>query len=80
MSSKDKYLFIIDYWVPFPTSEYGGIVNVIASNEQECFEILANEESFCEDYVHLIMEKIVTATKLKLADDYKCDIIDAFIT
>ena len=78
MTEDQKYLYIIDFWVL--SSEYGGLLNVIASNEQECFEILANEESFCEDYAHLIMEKIVTATKLKLADDYKCDIIDAFIT
>ena len=38
-----KTLYIIDYWVPFPSSEYGGIVNVIAGDDQECFDILQKE-------------------------------------
>lgn len=80
MSSNDKFLYVIDYWVPFPTSEYGGIVNVIASNDQECFNILSEEESFPENYGHLIMENVINATKLRLAEDYECDIIEAFIT
>jgi len=80
MSSKDKFLYVIDYWVPFPSSEYGGIVNVIASNDQECFELLSEEESFPEDYGHLIMENVINATKLRLADDYESGIIEAFLT
>ena len=80
MSSNDKYLYIVDYWVPFPASEYGGVVNVIASNDQECFNLLSEEESFPEDYGHLIMENVINATKLRLAEDYECDIIDAFTT
>jgi len=80
MSSNDKFLYVVDYWVPFPTSEYGGIVNVIASNDQECFNLLSEEESFPENYGHLIMENVINATKLRLAEDYECDIIEAFIT
>ena len=80
MSSNDKFLYVVDYWVPFPASEYGGVVNVIASNDQECFTIISEEESFPEDYGHLIMENVINATKLRLAEDYECDIIDAFTT
>ena len=80
MSSNDKFLYVIDYWVPFPRSEYGGIVNVIASDDQECFELLSKEESFPEDYGYLIMENVINATKLRLTDDYESDIIEAFIT
>ena len=80
MSSNDKFLYVVDYWVPFPTSEYGGIVNVIASNDQECFNLLSEEESFPENYGHLIMENVINATKLRLAEDYECDIIEAFLT
>ena len=39
-----KNLFIVDYWVPFPASEYGGIIVLIAENENEAFDILSNEE------------------------------------
>ena len=80
MSSNDKFLYVIDYWVPFPRSEYGGIVNVIASDDQECFNLLSEEESFPEDYGYLIMENVINATKLRLTDDYESDIIEAFIT
>jgi len=80
MSSNDKFLYVIDYWVPFPLSEYGGVINVIASSDQECFQLLSEEESFPDKYGYLIMENVINATKLRLAEDYECDIIDAFIT
>ena len=75
-----KQLYIVDYWVPFPQSEYGGVVNVIADDDSEAFELLANEEQFNEDYVDLIMPNVIKATKLKLSDEYESGIIDAFIT
>ena len=75
-----KQLYIVDYWIPFPQSEYGGVVNVIADDDSEAFELLANEEQFNQDYVDLIMPNVIKATKLKLSDDYQSGIIDAFIT
>ena len=75
-----KNLYILDYWVPFPTSEYGGLITLIAESDQEAFELLSDEESFPEDYGHLIMEQIVKSTKLKLADEHKSGILDAFCT
>ena len=59
-----KSLYIVDYWVPFPQSEYGGIVNLIADDDSEAFELLANEEQFNEDYVNLIMPNVMKAEKL----------------
>ena len=75
-----KQLYIVDYWIPFPQSEYGGVVNVIADDDSEAFELLANEEQFNEDYVDLIMPNVIKAEKLNLSDDYQSGIIDAFIT
>ena len=74
-----KQLYIVDYWVPFPQSEYGGVINVIADDDSEAFELLANEEQFNEDYVNLIMPNVMKAEKLNLSDDYQSGIIDAFI-
>tara|TARA_B100001094_G_scaffold117252_1_gene113105 strand:+ start:425 stop:658 length:234 start_codon:yes stop_codon:yes gene_type:complete len=76
----NKYLYIIDYWVPFPQSEYGGVISVIATDDSEAFELLANEEGFNTDYVDLIMPNVIKAQKLQLAEDYDSNIIDAFIT
>ena len=75
-----KQLYIVDYWIPFPQSEYGGVVNVIADDDSEAFELLANEEQFNEDFVDLIMPCVIKATKLNLSDEYESGIIDAFIT
>jgi len=75
-----KSLYIVDYWVPFPSSEYGGVINLIAENDTEAFQLLTNEESFDEQYQNLIMPNVVKAQKFKLVDDYESGIIDAFTT
>jgi succinate dehydrogenase flavin-adding protein (antitoxin of CptAB toxin-antitoxin module) len=75
-----KYLYIVDYWVPFPASEYGGIINLIAENDTEAFELLSNEEQFDDRYTDRIMERIVNAQKFKLVDDYESGILEAFVT
>lgn len=75
-----KSLYIVDYWVPFPASEYGGVVSLIADNDAEAFELLSNEEGFDERYQNLIMERVVNSQKFKLVDDYESGIIDAFTT
>jgi hypothetical protein len=82
METKERFIYILDYWVPFPSTEYGGLVTLIAENDQEAFDILAAEEQLDPDNAHIdkLMPNIINATKLKLAEDYKSGIIDVFIT
>ena len=77
-----KYLYIVDYWIPFPQSEYGGMITVIAKDDNECFELLTNpyEDFYQESYVNRVLPAIKNAQKLQLANDYKSYIIEAFIT
>ena len=76
-----KYLYIVDYWVPFPQSEYGGVVSVIAEDDNECFAILHNEEQFHDGYEHQIYHSIAEAQKYELKDvHHESGIIDAFVT
>jgi hypothetical protein len=75
-----KYLYLVDYWVPFPSSEYGGVVSLIAESDTEAFEILANEEGFDKAYQNLIMPSVVKSQKFSLVDEYESGIIDAFTT
>jgi len=75
-----KKLYIVDYWVPFPQSEYGGIINVIAETESEVFELLAGEEQFDTTYINRIMPNVVKAQKFPLIDEYESGIIEAFVT
>ncbi len=75
-----KSLYIVDYWVPFPSSEYGGVVSLIAENDTEAFELLSQEEGFDDRYQNLIMPNVVKAQKFALVDEYESGIIDAFTT
>jgi succinate dehydrogenase flavin-adding protein (antitoxin of CptAB toxin-antitoxin module) len=75
-----KSLYIVDYWVPFPSSEYGGLINLIAENDTEAFELLANEKEFDDRYTDRIMERVVNAQKFALKDDYESGILEAFTT
>lgn len=75
-----KYLYIVDFWVPFPSSEYGGLINLIAESDTEAFEILSAEDQFDERYVDRIMERVVNAQKFALVDEYESGILEAFMT
>jgi len=75
-----KYLYIVDYWVPFPSSEYGGIINVIAENDIDCFNQLSEESAFDQTYRDRIMPAVTKAQKLALVEEYESGIIEAFTT
>ena len=75
-----KALYIVDYWVPFPSSEYGGLINLIAESDTEAFTILSQEEDFDNRYVNLIMTNVISAQKFSLVDEYESGIIDSFTT
>jgi hypothetical protein len=75
-----KYLYIVDFWIPFPSSEYGGLINLIAENDTEAFSILSQEGSYDDRYTDRIMERVVNAQKFALVDEYESGIIDSFTT
>ena len=75
-----KSLYIVDYWVPFPQSEYGGVVNVIAENDEEAFDLLNEEDGFISGYERNLMENVRKAQKFSLVDEYESGIIEAFTT
>jgi hypothetical protein len=76
-----KFIYLVDYWVPFPSSEYGGLICLIASNDAEAFAILSQEQTYDEKYAHLIMPNVAKAQKFELASsDYEVGILDSFTT
>jgi len=75
-----KYLYIVDYWVPFPSSEYGGLVNLIAESDNEAFQILSQEEQFDSRYADKIMERVIHSQKFELSQEYQSGLIEAFVT
>ena len=75
-----KALYIVDYWVPFPSSEHGGVVSLIAENDTEAFTILSGERQYDDRYIDRIMPNVVNAQKFTLQDEYVSGIIDSFTT
>ena len=72
-----KTLFIVNYWLPFPSSEYGGVDIVIADGEDEAINLLAEDvsdydkESYPE-YREAIAEQVREALRFNVqANDSK---------
>ena len=76
-----KFLYLVDYWVAWPSSEYGGVINVIAENDNECHDLLLEWRDDCEDgYDDRIMTNVVKAPRFALIENEQSRIIDAFVT
>lgn len=76
-----KFLYILDYFVPVCQSEYGGLLNVIAENDDECFDIVVewDNETWTEHYSKL-RENVIKAPRFALVDEEKSRIVESFTT
>ena len=72
MNSNVKFLYVIDYW------DGDGLINLIAENDSDAFEVLSSEESLPVNSPKTMMENIITAQKFQLTDEYESGIIDVF--
>lgn len=75
-----KYLYIVDYWVPFPSSEYGGMITVIAKDDVECHDILRDSDEYDSRYESKIMERVVASPRFALLENEESRIVDSFTT
>ena len=76
-----KYLYIVDHYIPFPRSEYGGIWNVIAETDEECFDIIAEEDGgLNDDYFNRLRENIMKAPTYAIAENLESCIVEQFTT
>lgn len=76
-----KFLYIVDHFVPFPTSEYGGIWNVVAEHDDECFDLIVDEDGgFNEQYYNRLRENIMKAPTFQLANEHQSEIVEEFTT
>lgn len=72
MNSNVKFLYVIDYW------DGDGLINLIAENDGDAFEVLSSEESLSIKSPKTMMENIIRAQKFQLTDEYESGIIDVF--
>ena len=66
-----KTIYIVEYWLPFPSSEYGGVDIVIADNKKEALELLVKDVSDFDkehypEYQEMIAEKVANALRYKV--------------
>ena len=76
-----KFLYVVDHFVPFPTSEYGGIWNVVAEHDDECFDLIVDEDGgFNEQYYNRLRENIMKAPTFQLANEHQSESVEEFTT
>ena len=77
-----KFLYVVDHYVPFPSSEYGGLWNVIAEDDDECFDLISAEDdgNFYEQHYTALRENILNARTYALAEDVESTIVESFTT
>lgn len=76
-----KYLYVIDHFVPFPQSEYGGVWNVIAESDEQCFDIIiCDDDDLNIGCYGKLRENISKAPKYALVDELESKVVTSFIT
>lgn len=73
-------VYLVDYWVPFPASEYGGLFAVIAKDTEQCAKLLTEAHSVSKEHVPDLVFSINKAPVLQLAGKHKAGIIAEFYT
>ena len=82
MESMSKFFYIVDHYVPFPSSEYGGIWNVIAEDDDECFDLITGTDDgdFNSKYYGNLRENILKSRTYALSEDLESQVVEEFTT
>jgi len=77
-----NFLYIVDHYISFPSSEYGGVWNVIAQSDDECFDLISAEDNdnYYEQHYSRLKENILNAQKFALANDESSRVVESFTT
>jgi len=77
-----KFFYIVDHYVPFPSSEYGGIWNVIAKDDDECFDLITGTDDgdFNSKYYGNLRENILKSRTYALSEDLESQVVEEFTT
>jgi hypothetical protein len=76
-----KFLYIVDHFANFPRSEYGGIWNVVAKDDDECFDLIKEyDDGFNDDYYVNLRQKVVNARTFALTGYEESRVVEAFTT
>ena len=72
-----KFFYIVDHYVPFPSSEYGGIWNVIAEDDDECFDLITGTDDgdFNSKYYGNLRENILKSRTYALSENLESQVV-----
>ena len=75
-----KFLYIVNHYVPYPDSN-GGLWNVVAEDDNECFDLIVAEDAnnFYENYYNQLKENILNGVVYELADEVESCIVESFV-
>lgn len=74
-------LYVVDHFVDFLRSEYGGLWVVIAENDNECFDLIVEyDNDMNSEYYINLREKVVNARTYVLADELESTVVESFTT
>lgn len=73
-----KYLYIVDYHAPATHSD-GGLLNVIAENDNECFDLIAEwDNGEWEEHYGKLRENVMKAPQFALVDEEESRVVETF--
>jgi hypothetical protein len=76
-------LYVGEYWVPFPSSEYGGLWVVVAENEEQVCEMLLKQHGYYDGEYDDLIAKAVSKARVFYLDhvhNHSAEIVDVFFT
>ena len=74
-------LYIVDHFIPFPQSEYGGVWNVIASDDEECFDLItASDDNQFPEYYGQLRGNITKSAKYTVVGNVEPKVVTSFLT
>jgi hypothetical protein len=77
-----KFLYIVYHYIRFPSSEYGGLWNVIAEDDDEFFDLISAEDNgnFYEQHYTTLRENILNSRTYALAENVESTVVESFTT
>ena len=76
-----KRLYIVEHFVPFPSSEYGGLWNVVAETDEEVYDLIVEDDGELNtEYYGKLRENIMKSSKYSLVDEVESKVVDSFLT
>lgn len=80
-----KFVYVVDYWMPFPSSEYGGLEVYVAENNNQVIDMIVERLSDWDkigfpDPRNRITSVVKKAKKIPASEDAELGYVDSFTT